>query len=178
MSRLLFTIFLLCVTLWDVYAQVPAKFKRTSFGFSVGANTVMGMEASKLGLTLGTDAYYYPTRHLGLSFKPGVSLYNFRATGNPDWSGALEWELPLHGVLRLGAGAVRPVLEAGPNYKIDLLGSNKPMVGWDVSVGVELSHAITYRIKQDVYKMSVLPELRYSHSHEFGAVYFTLHFLK
>jgi hypothetical protein len=178
MLKNLFSLTLLCAIPFLASAQDKEEnepLHRLNFGFNMGTNKVMDVESSKPGLTIGSDAYYYFTHHLGFSFKPTLSLFDCKLPDNPTWIETANLEIPLHGVLRFGQGTVMPLVETGLTYRFGLSGSGS-FPAWDVSAGVELQNGML-RIKRDIHTFSMVPEIRYSYSQPFKAVYFSLHFL-
>jgi hypothetical protein len=142
--------------------------EKTHFGFSIGTNKAVKLKPARPGLTIGSDVYYYPVRLAGISFTPNLSLYSYKLPVTQELYEAEQVELPLHGLLRLGKGSVRPLVAVGPNCILDVSGAAHPLaVGWDLSAGVETK--FKYFI--------LLPELRYTSLKDRKVIYFSLHFL-
>lgn len=157
-----------------VFGQI--KDQKTMVGFAIGTNIVSHVE-SKPGLNFGAGIYYFPHNFVGVSFQPGMALSEFKPPNYPRFVETAQFEMPLHLVLRAGKGVIKPLIEAGPDWILDVSGANNPsMIGWDLAAGLEMSNGML-KIKRDITNFSIMPQIRYSFLPDRRVIYFTLHFL-
>jgi hypothetical protein len=157
---------------------ILAQEKKTLVGFSVGTAKAQQVESSKLGIAFGADVYFFPVHFVGVSFRPGLSLYSYKVSNVAEQQRAEQVHLPLHAVLRAGKGYTKLVMEGGPDWILDVSGKGSPStIGWDLAAGLQFDRGLGVKVKRNASFYTVMPEVRYSFLPDKRVIYFTLHFL-
>jgi hypothetical protein len=145
------------------------------YGFFIGSNTVLNAESSRAGLSLGMEANRFLTRSFGVAMRPAISFYSYRMPDEPQSFEPAYLELPAYFVFSPFHGAVKPVLSAGPGFRVDLEKFSGSTLTFDASLGLATDASL--KIKSRTEQFIIQPQLTYSYSGPIKALYFTLSFL-
>lgn len=155
--------------LTDTYKPV------NGYGFFIGSNTVLNTQSSRAGLTLGMEANRFLTRSFGVALRPALSFYSYRLPDQPEAFEPAYLEVPAYFVFSPFRSTVKPVLSAGPGYRIDLDKFENSTLTFDASLGLAIDGSLRIRKRTEQFIMQ--PQVTYSYSGPMKALYFTLSFL-